>query len=167
MAAIAGPRNAPVVPWSTRAAKTNGKFGQIPITSAVTATMLAASAARARFERTVKQFATRRQSKQAGETARGEDEADGFLRPFLLGQINGDIGTETSQHGRIEKIDPVKAVQARTRWRGLSSIGQRYNECHLLNVLSYQKPGGAAALYWGESLIVCRVRSTHPAQVML
>src|SRR5262245_12231439 len=150
MAAIAGPRNAPVVPWSTRAAKTTGKFGQIPIMSAVTATMLAASAARARFERTMSSSSsTRRQNKQAGETARGEDEADVLLRPFLLDQINGYIGTEASQHGRIEKIDPVKAVQARTRRRGFSSIGQRRNECHLLNVLSHRKPGGAATLFGG------------------
>src|SRR5262249_38715495 len=88
-------------------------------------------------------------------TARGEDEADVLLRPFLLSQINGYIGTETSQHGRIEKIDPVKAVQARTRRRGFGSIGQRHNECHLLNVLSHRKPGGAATLLEGL-LIVCK-----------
>ncbi|TMK07234.1 MAG: hypothetical protein E6G75_23675 [Alphaproteobacteria bacterium] len=118
--------------------------------------MMAPSAARARFERTVssssppgmraskparpriQQLATRHEGKQAGETARGEDEADILLSPFLLGQINGYIGTETSQHGRIEKIDSVKTVQARTRWRGFSSMGQRRNECHLLTVLSNQ-----------------------------
>src|SRR5438128_12272450 len=86
----------------------------------------------------IQQLATRHEGKQAGETARGEDEADIFLSPFLLGQINGYIGTETSQHGRIEKIDSVKTVQARTRWRGFSSMGQRHNECHLLTVLSNQ-----------------------------
>src|SRR5262245_52860466 len=96
----------------------------------------------------VKQFATRRQSKQVGETARGEDEADVLLRPFLLGQINGYIGTEASQHGRIEKIE-------------FSSIGQRYNECHLLNVLSHRKPGRPHCI-GGESLIVCRVRQYPP-----
>src|SRR5262245_43850193 len=98
----------------------------------------------------IQQFATRCESKQTGETARGEDEADALLRPFLLSQINGYIGTETSQHGRVEKIDPVKAVQARTRWRGFSSIRQRHNECHLLNVLSHRKHKGAAAL-WGKT----------------
>src|SRR5260370_26425860 len=63
-----------------------------------------------------------------------------------VGQINGYIGPETSQHSSIEKIDSVKAVQARTRWRGFSSIGQSDNQCHLLNVLSHRKPGAAAAL---------------------
>src|SRR5215471_14750035 len=86
----------------------------------------------------IQQFATRHEGKQAGETARGKDEADILLSPFLLGQINGYIGTETSQHGRIEKIDSVKTVQARTRWRGFTSMGQRHNECHLLTVLSNQ-----------------------------
>src|SRR5262252_8596152 len=86
----------------------------------------------------IQQFATRHEGKQAGETARGEDEADILLSPFLLSQINGYIGTETSQHGRIEKIDCVKTVQARTRWRGFISMGQRHNECHLLTVLSNQ-----------------------------
>src|SRR5215472_18725690 len=86
----------------------------------------------------IQQFATRHEGKQAGETARGKDEADILLSPFLLSQINGYIGTETSQHGRIEKIDSVKTVQARTRWRGFTSMGQRHNECHLLTVLSNQ-----------------------------
>src|SRR6516225_1266475 len=63
--------------------------------------------------------------KQASETARSQDETNVLLRPFLLGQINGHIRTETSQYSGIEKIDSVKAVQARTRWRGFSSIGQR------------------------------------------
>src|SRR6266436_408111 len=150
MAAIAGPRKAPVVPWSTNAVKTSGKFGQIPITSAVTATMLAPSATRARFERDrIQQFAAGHEGKQASETTRGQNETDVLLRPFLLGQINGYIGTEASQHSSIEKIDPIKAVQARTRWRGFSSIGQSDNQCHLLNVLSHRKPGAAAALFWG------------------
>src|SRR6516165_6670173 len=122
MAAIAGPRNAPVVPWSTRAVKTIGKSGQIPIASAVTATMLAPSAARARFERTVSSSSPPGMCKQTSETARSQDEADVLLRPFLLGQNH--IRTETSQHSGIEKIDSVKTVQARTRWRGFSSIGQ-------------------------------------------
>src|SRR5262249_37866229 len=86
----------------------------------------------------IQQFATRHKGKQAGETARGKDEADILLSPFLLSQINGYIGTETSQHGRIEKIDSVKTVQARTRWRGFTSMGQRHNKCHLLTVLSNQ-----------------------------
>src|SRR5260370_1332991 len=90
------------------------------------------------FVLTASGLATRHEGKQAGETARGEDEADILLSPFLLGQINGYIGTETSQHGRIEKIDSVKTVQARTRWRGFSSMGQRHNESHLLTVLSNQ-----------------------------
>jgi hypothetical protein len=77
-------------------------------------------------------------------TARGEDEADILLSPFLLSQINGYIGTETSQHGRIEKIDSVNTVQARTRWRGFSSMGQRHNECHLLTVLSRSRDRRAA-----------------------
>src|SRR5262249_1720272 len=73
----------------------------------------------------------RHEGKQAGKTARGQDEAYVLLRPFLLGQINGYIGTETSQHRSIEKIDSVKAVQARTRWRRTSSIRQYGNCCHL------------------------------------
>jgi len=63
---------------------------------------------------------------------------------LLLSQINGHIRTETSQYGGIEKIDSVKAVQARTRWRGFSSIEQCHNGRHLLNVLSHRKPGAAA-----------------------
>jgi hypothetical protein len=35
----------------------------------------------------IQQFATRHEGKQAGETARGEDEADILLSPFLLSQI--------------------------------------------------------------------------------
>src|SRR5262249_46455457 len=86
----------------------------------------------------IQQFATRHEGKQAGETARGEDEADILLSPFLLSQINGYIGTETSQHGRIEKIDCVKTVQARTRWRGFSSNGATPQRMPLADVLSNQ-----------------------------
>src|SRR5262249_19548168 len=77
--------------------------------------------------------------------ARGKDETDILLSPFLLSQINGYIGTETSQHGRIEKIDSVKTVQARTRWRGFTSMGQRHNECHLLTVLFKSKGSTGSA----------------------
>ena len=73
--------------------------------------------------------------------------SSGLDHSSLLGKINGHIRTETSQHGGIKEIDSVKALQARTRWRGFSSIGQRHNECHLLNVLSHRKPGRAAALF--------------------
>jgi hypothetical protein len=34
------------------------------------------------------------------------------LRPFLLSQISGYIGTEACQYGRKEKIDAVEAVEA-------------------------------------------------------
>src|SRR5262249_40808567 len=104
----------------------------------------------------IQQFATRHEGKQASETARGKDEADIFLSPFLLSQINGYIGTETSQHGRIEKIDSVKTVQARTRWRGFTSMGQRHNECHLLTVLSNQGIDGRS-LGNGHGLFRCGV----------
>jgi hypothetical protein len=87
--------------------------------------MLPPSAARALFERAVSSSSPPgHEGKQTSETARSQDEADVLLRPFLLGQINGHIRTETSQYSGIEKIDAVKAVQARTRWRGFSSIGQ-------------------------------------------
>src|SRR6476619_7351207 len=110
----------------------------------------------------IQQLATRHEGKQAGETARGEDEADIRLSPFLLGQINGYIGTETSQHGRIEEIDSVKTVQARTRWRGFSSMGQRHNECHLLTVLSNQtrEPRPAATPISGYNTICDRTAQT-------
>src|SRR5262252_4916727 len=110
----------------------------------------------------IQQFATRHEGKQASETARGEDEADILLSPFLLSQINGYIGTETSQHGRIEKIDSVKTVQARTRWRGFSSMGQRHNECHLLTVLSNQtrEPRPAATPISGYNTICDRTAQT-------
>src|SRR5437016_10057542 len=136
MAAIAGPRNAPVVPWSTRPVKTTGKFGQKSNNECGDSNHDGAERCQSPLRADcIQQLATRHEGKQAGETARGEDDADIPLSPFLLGQINGYIGTETSQHGRIEKIDSVKTVQARTRWRGFSSMGQRHNECHLLTVV--------------------------------
>src|SRR5262250_218670 len=39
---------------------------------------------------------------------------------------------------RHEGKQAVETVQARTRWRGFTSMGQRHNECHLLTVLSNQ-----------------------------
>src|SRR5262245_60037738 len=92
----------------------------------------------------IQQFATRHEGKQASETARGKDQADILLSPFLLSQINGYIGTKTSQHGRIEEIDSVKTVQARTRWRGFTSMGQRHNECHLLTSSQIKGSTGSA-----------------------
>src|SRR5215472_8133716 len=145
MAAIAGPRNAPVVPWSTRAVKTNRPNSNSECgDSNHDGAERCESPLRADC---IQQFATRHEGKQAGETARGKDEADILLSPFLLSQINGYIGTETSQHGRIEKIDSVKTVQARTRWRGFTSMGQRHNECHLLTVLSNQGIDGQRSAF--------------------
>ena len=51
MAVIASPRKPPVIPWSTRAANTNGKLGQTPIISAPAATIPAPSATAIRFDR--------------------------------------------------------------------------------------------------------------------
>ena len=84
---------------------------------------MAPSATRARFEPDrIQQFATGNEGKQAGETTRGQDEAYVLLRPFLLGQINRHIGTETGQHSGVEKIDSVKSGEARARRRGNGSI---------------------------------------------
>jgi hypothetical protein len=51
-------------------------------------------------------------------TARSQDEADIFLRPFLVSQISGQIGTEPSQNTGKEKVDSVEAVETgiRRRW---------------------------------------------------
>jgi hypothetical protein len=46
----------------------------------------------------IHQFASRELTEQAGETARGQDEADIFLRPSLVSQVSGHIGTEASQN---------------------------------------------------------------------
>jgi hypothetical protein len=45
----------------------------------------------------IQQFAAGDLSEQAGETARGQDEANVLLRPVLAGQISGHVGSEASQ----------------------------------------------------------------------
>ena len=65
----------------------------------------------------IQQFAARRESKQTGETARGKDEADVLLRPFLLGQINGYIGTETGLMAR-RQLDFPRYPRYLTRAHG-------------------------------------------------
>jgi hypothetical protein len=66
----------------------------------------------------IQQFASRELTEQAGKTARGQDEADIFLRPFLVSQISGHIGTEPSQNTGEEKVDSIEAAETgiRRRW---------------------------------------------------
>src|SRR5262249_56779882 len=66
----------------------------------------------------IQQFASRKLAEQAGKTARGQDETDIFLRPFLFSQISGHIGTEPSQDTGKEKVDSVEAAETgkRRRW---------------------------------------------------
>src|SRR5262249_24696929 len=68
----------------------------------------------------IQQFATRELAEQAGKTARGQDETDILLRPFLFRQISGHIGTEPSQDTGKEKVDSVEAAETgiRRRWAG-------------------------------------------------
>ena len=54
-------------------------------------------------------------------TARSENQPYICLRPFLVGEISGDVGAKTSQCGSKEKIDAVEAVKARTRSRQICS----------------------------------------------
>ena len=56
----------------------------------------------------IQQLATRHEGKQAGETARGEDEADILLSPFLLSQINGYIGTKPANMAALKKLIPSR-----------------------------------------------------------
>jgi hypothetical protein len=63
----------------------------------------------------IQQFASRELTEQAGKAARGQDETDVFLRPFLVSQISGQIGTEASQNTGKEKVDFVKAAEADSR----------------------------------------------------
>src|SRR5262249_20648000 len=65
----------------------------------------------------IQQFASRQLAEQAGETARGQDEADVFLRPFLVSQISGQIGTEPSQNTGKEKVDSIEAAETDIRRR--------------------------------------------------
>src|SRR5262249_45388608 len=65
----------------------------------------------------IQQFASRELAEQAGETARGQGKTDIFLRPFLLGQISGHIGTEPSQNTGKEKVDSVEAAETGMRRR--------------------------------------------------
>jgi hypothetical protein len=58
-------------------------------------------------------------TKQAGDAARGQNETNIRLSPFLLSQISGNIGAEACQYGRKEKIDAVEAVKA---WTGSRDI---------------------------------------------
>ena len=135
MAAIAGPRKAPVVPWSQRG---ENQRKVRPNSNNECGDSNHAGAERCqsplRADR-IQQFAAGHEGKQTSETARSQDEADVLLRPFLLGQIDGYIGTETSQHGSVEKIDSVKAVQARTRWRGTSGVRQCRNRYHKMSLM--------------------------------
>src|SRR5262249_47872938 len=66
----------------------------------------------------IQQFASRKLAEQAGKTARGQDETDIFLRPFLVSQISGQIGTEPSQNTGEEKVDSVEATETgiRRQW---------------------------------------------------
>src|SRR5262249_45270175 len=66
----------------------------------------------------IQQFASRELTEQAGKTARGQDETDVFLRPFLVSQISGHIGTEPSQNTGKEKVDSVEATE--------TGIGRRW-----------------------------------------
>ena len=57
--------------------------------------MPAPAATSARFERnSVQQLAARHLAKQAGDAARGQNETYICLRPFLIGQISSNIGSE-------------------------------------------------------------------------
>src|SRR5712664_2879489 len=59
---------------------------------------------------------------------------------------------------RHEGKQAGETAQARTRWRGFSSMGQRHNECHLLTVLSNQtrEPRPAATPISGYNTICDR-----------
>jgi hypothetical protein len=77
---------------------------------------------------------------------RADHEWIGFCNGYIQAAFDatGGNGICAPKGVTRNQLYPVKAVQARTRWRGFSSIGQRHNECHLLNPLT----PGAAAL-WG------------------
>ena len=66
----------------------------------------------------IQQFASRELTEQAGNAARGQNETDIFLRPFLVSEISGQIGTEPSQNTGKEKVDSVEAAETdiRRRW---------------------------------------------------
>src|SRR5215469_11086018 len=63
----------------------------------------------------VQHFAARKLAKQCSHATCREHKAYLGLRPFLIGEISGDVGAETCQHGSEEKINAVESIKARNR----------------------------------------------------
>jgi hypothetical protein len=68
----------------------------------------------ARLERTLSNSSPPgKLAKQCGHATCREHKAYLGLRPFLIGEISGDVGAETCQHRSEKKIDAVESMKAR------------------------------------------------------
>ena len=75
--------------------------------------MPAATAITARFERTLSNSSPPGSWLSRPATVPTVSTNPICLRPFLVGQISGDVGAETSQCGSEEKVNTIEAMKGR------------------------------------------------------
>src|SRR6516162_1188532 len=79
----------------------------------------------------VQQLAARKLAKQCSHATCREHKAYLGLRPFLIGEISGDVGAETCQHRSEEKIDAVETLRARIGSRDICSTKGTRRDRHM------------------------------------
>src|SRR6516165_3800216 len=87
----------------------------------------------------VQHFAARKLAKQCSHATCREHKAYLGLRPFLIGEISGDVGAETCQHGSEEKIDAVETIKARIGNRDICSTKGTRRDRHIACISSAKR----------------------------